>query len=80
LVHRRIAMAATKKVTTPAELAETFHTEPKLVRKFLRSTTPRDQQPGRGHRWVLPAGKREMNRLQKQFDTWREAHTRHPAA
>lgn len=65
--------------TTPSELAQELHTDPKVVRKFLRSMTPKDQQPGRGHRWAVPAGKRDMNRLRKQFDEWAAAHTRQTA-
>lgn len=61
---------------TPTELAEQLHTDPKVLRKFLREVTPREAQPGRGHRWELPAGKRNMTRLQKQFDVWAAAHTR----
>jgi hypothetical protein len=64
--------------TTPVELADTLHSDPKTVRKFLRTITPRDKQPGRGHRWELPAGKRDLTRLTKQFNDWREAHTRQP--
>jgi len=63
--------------TTPTQIAEIVHSDPKTVRKFLRSTIPKDEQPGRGNRWALPGGKREMNRLQKQFEAWAEQHTRH---
>lgn len=62
--------------TTPSELAEQLHTNPKLVRKFLRSTTPKDRQPGRGKRWAVPAGKRDITKLQRQFDRWKAEHTR----
>jgi hypothetical protein len=64
---------------TPTQLAETVHSDPKTVRKFLRSMTPKDQQPGRGNRWALPGGKREMTRLQKQFDAWAAKHTNNRA-
>lgn len=62
--------------TTPTELAKTLESDPKTVRKFLRSMTEKEQQPGRGNRWNIPAGKRDMNRLQKQFNEWKAAHTR----
>lgn len=61
---------------TPTELAQTLESDPKTVRKFLRSITEKEQQPGRGHRWEISAGKRDINRLRKQFDNWREVHTR----
>ena len=61
---------------TPAELAEVVHTDDKRVRKFLRDVTPRENQPGRGKRWALPGGKRNLQRLQKQYDAWAAAHTR----
>lgn len=64
---------------TPSELAQQLESDPKTVRKFLRSITEKELQPGRGHRWELPAGKRDINRLKKQFEVWREAHTRHAA-
>jgi len=61
---------------TPSEFAEQVHADPKTVRKFLRSLTPKEQQPGRGHRWELPGGKRDVNRLNKQWTEWSAAHTR----
>lgn len=61
---------------TPTEFAEQVGSDPKTVRKFLRSMTPRDAQPGRGHRWELPAGKRNTTRLTKQFKEWSAEHTR----
>lgn len=64
---------------TPVELAEVFEADPKTIRKFLRSTTPKESQPGRGHRWSLPGGKRDINRLQKQYTEWAKVHTRQPA-
>jgi hypothetical protein len=65
---------------TPAELAEGLGADQKRVRKFLRSITPEEQQPGRGNRWSLPGGKRNFARLQKQYNEWAQMHTRHPAA
>lgn len=59
-----------------AELAEVIHTDKKRLRKFLREITPREEQPGRGNRWVLPGGKRNINRLQKQYEQWSQAHQR----
>lgn len=63
---------------TATELAESFDSDPKTVRKFLRQMTVKEQQPGRGHRWAIPGGKRDITRLKKQFESWREVHTRQP--
>lgn len=61
-------------IITPKDLAETFHTSDKLVRKFLRDVTDEGSRPGRGSRWVLPGNKRELNRLTKQFQDWSQNH------
>jgi hypothetical protein len=58
---------------TPAEFAAEVNSDGRTVRKFLRSITPKDEQPGKGSRWALPAGKREVNKLSKQFREWSEA-------
>lgn len=63
-------MAAT---LTPAEFAEVVKSDGRTVRKFLRSITPKDEQPGKGARWSLPGTKREVTKLQKQFDDWSNA-------
>lgn len=69
-------MTNTAPNVTPSELAEELHTDPKTVRKFLRSTTDRENQPGRGHRWSIPGNKRNISKLRRQFDAWSQAHTR----
>jgi hypothetical protein len=58
---------------TPAELAEQFKTSSKEVRKFLRSITPREEQPGKGSRWAIDGSKKNLTALQKQFATWNQA-------
>lgn len=58
---------------TPAAFAETVDSTGREVRKFLRSITPKDDQPGKGSRWELPAGKREVTKLTKQFNEWKAA-------
>jgi hypothetical protein len=55
---------------TPTEFAATVESDGRTVRKFLRSITPKDEQPGKGSRGELPAGKRETTKLQKQFAQW----------
>lgn len=57
-------------VMTPTEFAVTVDSDGRTVRKFLRSITPRDDQPGKGSRWELAAGKRDLTKLQKQFREW----------
>ena len=57
---------------TPTQFAGTVNSDPKTVRKFLRSITPRDDQPGKGSRWELPTSKREVAKLQKQFREWHQ--------
>lgn len=58
---------------TPAEFAVEVGSDGRTVRKFLRSITPKEDQPGKGSRWSLPATKREVTKLQKQFAEWSEA-------
>ncbi len=58
---------------TPAAFAELVSSDGRTVRKFLRSITPKDEQPGKGSRWALPGTKRDITKLQKQFNTWTEA-------
>lgn len=65
---------------TPTEFATTVDSDGKTVRKFLRSITPREEQPGKGSRWTLPAGKRDLTRLQKQFREWSAAQAEERAA
>lgn len=55
---------------TTAQLAETFETSPRTLRKFLRS---QDMGVGKGSRYALPGTKREVNALQKKFIAWTEA-------
>lgn len=55
---------------TTAQLAETFETTPRTLRKFLRS---QDMGVGKGSRYALPGTKREVTALQKRFNTWVEA-------
>ena len=55
---------------TPTEFAATVDSDGRTVRKFLRSITPKDEQPGKGSRWALSAGKRDIAKLTKQFTEW----------
>jgi hypothetical protein len=61
---------------TSAELATELETDGRTVRKFLRSVTPKDAQPGKGSRWSIE--KKQLRTLRKQFADWtaaREAAT-----
>lgn len=58
---------------TPAEFAVQVKSTGREVRKFLRSITPKEDQPGKGARWALEGNKREVTKLQKQFTEWKAA-------
>lgn len=53
------------------DFATELGTDGRTARKFLRSITPKDEQPGKGSRWNLPEGKRDLNRMKKQFEGWK---------
>lgn len=65
---------------TTAEFAQALETDPRTVRKFLRSITPKDEQPGKGSRWSLPANKQSVNKLSKQFRDWSAKQAEEKAA
>lgn len=65
---------------TPAEFATEVNSDGRTVRKFLRSITPKDEQPGKGSRWVLPGTKREVTKLSKQFREWSAKQAEEAAA
>ena len=66
----RMEMIIMAAVMTPAEFAEKVDSDGRTVRKFLRSITPKDEQPGKGSRWSLPANKQSVTKLSKQFREW----------
>lgn len=53
---------------TVADLAITLDTDARTTRKFLRSITPRDAQPGKGSRWAIE--KRDVRSLASKFKKW----------
>lgn len=55
-------MATTLTVT---DLAAELGTDPRTARKFLRSITALDEQPGKGGRWGIPKAK--VRTLRSQF-------------
>lgn len=60
--------------------ASELNTDARTARKFLRDITPKDEQPGKGSRWDLPEGKRDLNKLRKQFADWTAAKDAEKAA
>jgi hypothetical protein len=58
------------------ELAETLDTTPRTARKFLRSVTPVEDQPGKGGRWQIK--KADVRSLTKKFKDFQEEHMRVP--
>lgn len=54
------------------ELATELDTDARTARKFLRSITPADAQPGKGSRWSIE--KREVRSLKSKFAKFEKAH------
>jgi hypothetical protein len=61
------------KTMSPAEIAVEFESTGREVRKFLRSITPKDEQPGKGSRWAVEANAPQLRKLRKQFEEWTAA-------
>jgi hypothetical protein len=55
-----------EKGMTPKELANHFGTDPKTVRKFLRSIAT--ERPGKGGRWTIPT--EMLPELEERFAAW----------
>lgn len=56
------------------ELAEKLDTTPRTARKFLRSITPVEEQPGKGGRWSIQ--KADVRSLTKKFHEFQTEHMR----
>ena len=65
---------------TTSEFATELGTDPRTVRKYLRSITPKDEQPGKGGRWALDGTKRSLNTHRKQFNEWHKKQLEERAA
>lgn len=63
----------TATLITAADLATELGTDGRTVRKFLRSITPRDEQPGKGSRWGIKGTKTNIASLRKKFTAFEEA-------
>lgn len=68
------------KTMTPAELASELGSDARTTRKFLRSITPRDEQPGKGSRWAVEANARQLASLRKKFAAFEKAQAEARAA
>ena len=66
------AMTAKTAEMTTKDFATALGTDPKTLRKFLRDSTPRDQHPGKGGRWVLPGTKTAITAARKSFTKWQK--------
>lgn len=66
----------TKTITT-AELAAELDTTPRTLRKFLRADADandkKDELPGKGKRYALPANARAIASMRKKFAAWEDA-------
>lgn len=80
ILDNRNEMIIMSNVMTPAEFAETVNSDGRTVRKFLRSITPKDDQPGKGSRWQLDGNKRAVTSLTKQFREWSAKQAEEKAA
>lgn len=50
---------------TIAELATALDADARTTRRFLRSITPKEQQPGKGGRWAIE--KKQLASLRKAY-------------
>jgi predicted transcriptional regulator len=66
-----IMTAKTAEMTTK-DFAASIGTDPKTLRKYLRDNTPKDAQPGKGGRWVLPGTKSEIAKHRRAFAKWQK--------
>jgi len=65
-------------ILTATELATELNTTGREVRKFLRSITPKDDQPGKGARWGIE--KKNLRSLKSQHAKWLKAQDEARAA
>jgi len=58
---------------TAAQLAAELDTTPRELRKFLRSDASGVEKVGKGARYALPGGKREIASFARKFRVWDDA-------
>lgn len=63
---------------TTKDLATALETDPRTLRKFLRSVTDKEAQPGKGSRWSFE--KRQIRTYRAQFTKWQAAQAERKAA
>lgn len=73
-------MPATAKTMTTTDLAAALDTDPRTLRKFLRSSASPVESVGKGKRYSLPATKSAITDFQKKFDAWKSAQAERAAA
>lgn len=56
-----------------AEMAERLDTDPRTLRRFLRSDSSPVERVGKGNRYHVPAS--TFRTLKKAFTKWNESHT-----
>ena len=56
---------------TVPELATLLSTDGKTTRRFLRSITPKDGQPGKGGRWIIDED--QLDNLRDKYNSYRAA-------
>lgn len=61
-------MPAIKKLVSTTELAEELETDPRTLRRFLRSESSPVENVGKGKRYVLD--NRTLKLVQKQYAVW----------
>lgn len=59
---------------TTSELADRLDTDPRTLRKFLRSEVSPITPVGKGNRYTVEA--RKVNAVKKRFVAWKLEHTR----
>jgi len=60
------------------DLATELGTDPRTARKFLRTITPKDEQPGKGSRWTIEA--KSVRSLKSKFAKFEQARAERAAA
>lgn len=56
---------------TVQDLATELGTDPRTARKFLRSITAKDEQPGKGSRWAIEKG--QVRSMKSKFAAFSKA-------
>ena len=56
---------------TVPELATLLSTDGKTTRRFLRSITPKEGQPGKGGRWIIDED--QLDNLRDKYNSYRAA-------